>query len=57
MIISFTGQNSCKNNQCTPLHDKITGAVPIKYFLEKISQEGDLSDIAQKILINAKTHE
>lgn len=49
--------NSCKNNQCTPLHDKITGTVPIKYFLEKISQEGDLSDIAQKILINAKTHE
>ncbi len=46
-------QEQCQNDECTPNFDKITGTVGIGYFLEKVEQEGDLSEKA-KIL--SKSH-
>lgn len=47
-------QEQCQNDECTPNFDKITGTVGIGYFLEKVEQEGDLSEKAKKIL--SKSH-
>lgn len=44
----------CQNDDCTPNFDKITGAVSVKYFLERVEQEGDLSKRASEIL--SKSH-
>ena len=47
-------QEQCTNDECTPNFDKITGTVGIRYFLEKVEQEGDLSKKAIEIL--SKSH-
>ena len=46
--------DQCQNDECTPNFDKITGTVSIKYFLERVEQEGDLSKRATEIL--SKSH-
>ena len=46
--------DQCQNDECTPNFDKITGTVSIKYFLERVEQEGDLSKRAKEIL--SKSH-
>ena len=43
-------QTQCQNDECTPNFDKITGTVGVKYFLEKVREDGDLSEIADDIL-------
>lgn len=46
--------DQCQNDECTPNFDKITGTVSIKYFLEIVEREGDLSKMATEIL--SKSH-
>jgi type-F conjugative transfer system pilin assembly protein TrbC len=46
--------DQCQNDECTPNFDKITGTVSIKYFLERVEEEGDLSKRSKEIL--SKSH-
>lgn len=51
-IILISEDNECVMGACdkTPIHDRISGNVPLKYALERFVQEGDNKEQAESLL-------
>ncbi len=47
-VPTFVLTNACEN--CTAFVDKMSGNVPLEYFLTEVTKSGDLSDVAKQYL-------